>query len=125
MLRVTYCATKNGCIFNLRSNMVAKILIEIKGDYIKMVKNDMLKIVAEKAEVSQKQADAVLSAYVEVVAETLAKDTKGKVALGNLGSFKVKEVPARDGVSAINGQPWHTDAHNEITFKMSKTAKML
>ena len=90
-----------------------------------MVKNEMLKIVAEKAELSQKQVDAVLSAYVEVVTDTLAKDSKEKIALGNLGNFKVKEVPARDGVSAINGKSWHTDAHNEITFKMSKTAKMI
>lgn len=90
-----------------------------------MVKNEMLKMVAEKASMTQKEVETALTAYVEVVAETLAKDTKEKVALGNLGSFKVKEVPARDGVSAINGKPWHTDAHNEITFKMSKTAKMI
>lgn len=90
-----------------------------------MVKNDMLKMVAEKASMTQKEVETALTAYIEVVTETLAKDSKEKIALGGLGNFKVKEVPARDGVSAINGQPWHTDAHNEITFKMSKTAKML
>lgn len=90
-----------------------------------MVKKEMLKMVAEKASMTQKEIETALAAYVEVVTETLKKDTKEKVALGNLGNFKVKEVPARDGVSAINGKPWHTDAHNEITFKMSKTAKML
>lgn len=90
-----------------------------------MVKNEMLKKVAEKSELSQKQVEAALSAYVDVVIETLEKDDNEKVALCGIGNFKVKSVPARDGVSAINGKPWHTDAHKEITFKMSKTAKML
>ena len=91
-----------------------------------MVKNEMLKLVAEKAEVSQKQVDAVLTAYVEVVTETLAKDEKDRISLGNLGNFKVKEVPERKGVSTlVENKEWVKPAHSEITFKMNKSAKML
>lgn len=93
-----------------------------------MVKNEMLKMVAEKANTSQKEADAVLAAYVEVVKEILAKDENEKVALGNIGSFKVKSVPERRGIIRMGeraGEEYVTPAHSEITFKMSKTAKML
>lgn len=89
-----------------------------------MTKNDVLKNVASKLDGrSQKDVSAVLDAFEEVIVETLKADSNEFISVGKLGKFKVKAVPARDGVSAINGKPWHTDAHSEITFKMSKTAK--
>ena len=89
-----------------------------------MTKNEVLKAVSNKVEgATQKDIAVILDAFADVITETLKADPTESVAVGKLGKFKVKEVPARDGVSAINGKPWHTDAHAEITFKMSKTAK--
>ena len=65
------------------------------------------------------------SQFEDVIVDTLAADHDEYVAFGKLGKFKAKEVPARDGVSAINGKAWHTDEHVEIVFKLSKTGKML
>ena len=91
-----------------------------------MTKNEVLKAVQTKVEgASQKDIAIILDAFADVITETLVADPTESVAVGKLGKFKVKEVPARDGVSAINGKAWHTDAHNEIVFKMSKTAKMI
>lgn len=91
-----------------------------------MVKNLVVKEVADRIEgASQKDVAVVLDTFADVIADVLKADHDESVAVGKLGKFKVKEVPARDGVSAINGKAWHTDAHAEITFKMSKTAKQL
>lgn len=89
-----------------------------------MTKNEVLKAVSNKVEgASQKDIAVILDAFADVITETLVADHAESVAVGKLGKFKVKDVPARDGVSAINGKAWHTDAHAEITFKMSKTTK--
>ena len=91
-----------------------------------MTKSELLRNVAGKLEgCSQKDVDAVLAAFEEVVIETISNDIEEKIAFGRLGKFVGKVVPARDGVSAIDGKAWHTDEHNEITFKMSKTGKMI
>lgn len=90
-----------------------------------MVKSDLLKNVAAKAEMSQKEVDAVLTAFEEVIVEAISNNIEEKIAFGKLGKFVGKVVPARDGVSAIDGKAWHTDEHSEICFKMSKTGKMI
>lgn len=91
-----------------------------------MVKNELINAIAERVDGAKKGDIAViLDTYAEVITDTLKADSAESVPVGKLGKFKVKEVPAKDGVSAINGKAWHTDAHREITFKMSKTAKMI
>lgn len=91
-----------------------------------MVKNELINAIAERVDGAKKGDIAViLDTYAEVITDTLKADSSESVPVGKLGKFKVKEVPAKDGVSAINGKAWHTDAHREITFKMSKTAKMI
>lgn len=93
-----------------------------------MVKNELLKTVSEKVEISRKDVEAVLSAYVDIVAETLAENKDEKIALGNLGSFRVKNVPERTGKIMLGerkGEEYCVPEHDEITFKMSKAAKQL
>ncbi len=91
-----------------------------------MTKNEVLKAVANKVDgASQKDIAVILDAFADVITETLVADHNESVAVGKLGKFKVKTVSAREGISAINGKPWHTEAHSEITFKMSKSAKMI
>lgn len=91
-----------------------------------MTKAEMNKKVSEVTGLSQKDVDAVVSAYVGVVIDTLTADRDEKIALGCLGSFKVKNVPERSGVAALaGGKAWTKPAHDEITFKMSKSVKEL
>lgn len=90
-----------------------------------MVKNEILKKVAEVSGLSQKDVDAVLTAYATVV-DTLTENRDEKIALGNIGTFKVKNVPERSGVAALaGGKAWTKPAHDEITFKMGKAVKEL
>lgn len=91
-----------------------------------MVKNEMLKKVAEVSGLSQKDVDAVLTAYATVVVDTLTENRDEKIALGNIGTFKVKNVSERSGVSTLGEKKaWTKPAHDEITFKMGKAVKEL
>lgn len=93
-----------------------------------MVKNKILKNVAEKAEVSQKIVDTVLTAYTEVVTEILSKDKNEKVALPGIGTFSVKHVDERSGIVQLGeskGSIWTKPAHDEIVFKITKSVKEL
>ncbi len=91
-----------------------------------MTKDLLLKEISNRVEGATKQdIKVILEAFEDVVVDTLKGDINEKITFGKLGSFKGKEVPAKDGISAINGKSWHTDKHNEIVFKMSKTGKVL
>lgn len=89
-----------------------------------MTKDLLLKEISNRVEGATKQdIKVILEAFEDVIFDTLKADSTEKIKFGKLGTFSVKAVPAKDGISAINSKPWHTDAHNEITFKMSKANK--
>lgn len=93
-----------------------------------MVKNEIAKAVANKLEgCTIKDAVAVLDAFEEVIIETLKADPTEAVPVGKIGKFRVKDVTAKSGVSKLGGveKPWSTEAHQEITFKVNKSAKTL
>ena len=95
----------------------------------KMTKNEVLKAVANKVEgASQKDIAVILDAFADVITETLTANHAESVAVGKLGKFKVKTVPERRGKIMMGdrkGEEYVTPQHDEITFKMSKTAKQL
>lgn len=94
-----------------------------------MTKTILLKNIAGKLEgCSQKDVSAVLDAFEEVITDTLKADTTESVPVGKLGKFKVKDVPERTGKIMLGdrkGEEYITPAHQEITFKMNKSAKQL
>lgn len=92
-----------------------------------MIKNELAKAIVAKAEnvYTNKEVIEILDAYEAVVKDTLKAKHDEKVPFGKLGKFSVKDVPAKSGVSAINGKEWYTEAHSEITFKLGKVAKQL
>ena len=100
-----------------------------KKEKIKMTKNEVLKAVANKVEgASQKDIAVILDAFDDVITETLTANHAESVAVGKLGKFKVKTVPERRGKIMMGdrkGEEYVTPQHDEITFKMSKTAKQL
>lgn len=94
-----------------------------------MTKNEVLKAVSNKVEgASQKDIAVILDAFADVITETLTADHTESVAVGKLGKFKVKEVPERRGKIMMGnrkGEEYVTPQHDEICFKMSKSAKQL
>ena len=91
-----------------------------------MSKNEALKKVSELSGATQKDVDVVLSAFSDVVVDTLTDNRDEKVSIGNLGTFKAKHVPERSGVASLaGGKEWTKPAHDEICFKISKSVKEL
>lgn len=92
-----------------------------------MNKNEVIAKVVEKVEtLKAKDVDAVLAAYADVVLGTLKYNDDVKVVLPGLGSFKIKDVPERRGISALGDKKeWVKPAHKEIIFKIAKNVKEL
>lgn len=92
-----------------------------------MNKNEVVAAIVEKVEtLKAKDVETVLAAYADVVIEKLENNNAEKVVLPGLGSFKVKDVPERKGVSALgNKKEWSKPAHKEICFKITKSVKEL
>ena len=95
-----------------------------------MTKNEMIKKIQEtiSIDVPLKDIAEIVDAIPSVVVDTLKNDKTEKVTLPGLGIFKAKDVPERKGIIRMGeraGKEYTTPAHSEITFKMSKTAKML
>ena len=92
-----------------------------------MNKNEVVAAIVEKVEtLKAKDVEAVLAIYADVVIEKLENNNAEKVVLPSLGSFKVKDVPERKGVSALGDKKeWVKPAHREIIFKIAKNVKCL
>ena len=91
-----------------------------------MTKNEVLKKVSELSGVTQKQVDVVLSAFSDVVVDTLADNRDEKVSIGNLGTFKVKHVPERRGkimMGERKGEEYVVPEHREPKIKLAKSFK--
>ena len=94
-----------------------------------MIKTEFINAIAERIEGAKKGDIAlILDTYAEVITDTLKADTTESVPVGKLGKFKVKTVPERRGKIMMGdrkGEEYVTPQHDEICFKMSKSAKQL
>lgn len=94
-----------------------------------MIKTALINAIAERIEGAKKGDIAlILDTYAEVITDTLKADTTESVPVGKLGKFKVKTVPERRGKIMMGdrkGEEYVTPQHDEICFKMSKSAKQL
>lgn len=94
-----------------------------------MTKTDLITAIANRVDGAKKgDITVIIDTYAEVITDTLKKDSTEAVPVGKLGKFKVKTVPERRGKIMMGdrkGEEYVTPAHNEITFKMSKSAKQL
>lgn len=94
-----------------------------------MTKTDLITAIANRVDGAKKGDIAVIiDTYAEVITDTLKKDSTESVPVGKLGKFKVKTVPERRGKIMMGdrkGEEYVTPQHDEICFKMSKSAKQL
>jgi len=88
-----------------------------------MNKAELIDMVAEKADVSKKDADAVLSAVIESIMESVANGDK--VSLVGFGSFEPRDRKARDGRNPQTGQTIKIPATTVPAFSAGKGFKQL
>lgn len=86
-----------------------------------MNKTELVTAVAEKAEISKKDAEKALKAFADVVTEELKAG--GKVQLVGFGTFEVSERAAREGRNPQTGQTMKIEACKAPKFKAGKALK--
>ena len=86
-----------------------------------MNKTNLVDIVAEKANLKKKEAEAAVNAVFEAIQKDLAEG--GKVQLTGFGSFKVKERNARVGRNPKNGKAIKIAASKAPVFVAGKGLK--
>ena len=88
-----------------------------------MNKQELISAIAEKANLSKKDAEAALGAFVGAVEDALKKGDK--VQLVGFGSFEVRERAARTGRNPQTGAEMKIAAAKVPTFKAGKALKDL
>jgi len=86
-----------------------------------MNKTELVAALAEKAEVSKKDAEKVLNAFVETVQEAVKADDK--VQLVGFGTFESKARAAREGKNPQTGEKIKIAACKVPSFKAGKAFK--
>ena len=88
-----------------------------------MNKTELVAAMADQAELSKKDAEAALKAFVDVVAAELKKG--GKIQLVGFGTFEVSERAAREGRNPQTGETMTIQASKSPKFKAGKALKDL
>ena len=88
-----------------------------------MNKTELVAALAEKAEVSKKDAEKVLNAFVETVQDAVKADDK--VQLVGFGTFESKARAAREGKNPQTGEVIKIAACKVPAFKAGKAFKDL
>ena len=88
-----------------------------------MNKTELVAAIAEKTELSKKDAEKALKAFTDVVAEELKKGEK--IQLVGFGTFEVSERASREGRNPQTGATMKIAATKAPKFKAGKALKDL
>ena len=86
-----------------------------------MNKTELVAAMAEHTNLSKKDAEAALKAFIDVVSEELKKGEK--VQLVGFGTFEVYERAAREGRNPQTGETMEIKASKTPKFKAGKALK--
>ena len=86
-----------------------------------MNKTELVAAMAEQTNLSKKDAEAALKAFIDVVSEELKKGEK--VQLVGFGTFEVSERAAREGRNPQTGETMEIKASKTTKFKAGKALK--
>ena len=86
-----------------------------------MNRMELVAAIAEKTELSKKDAEKALKAFIDVVAEELKKGEK--VQLVGFGTFEVAKRAAREGRNPQTGKTMKIAASKAPKFKAGKALK--
>lgn len=86
-----------------------------------MNKTDLIEVVAQKADLKKKDAEAAVNAVLVALEEALVSGDK--VQLIGFGTFEVKAKDARTGRNPATGEAIEIAASKQIKFSAGKTLK--
>jgi len=86
-----------------------------------MNKAELIEAIAEKADLSKRDAEAAVDALVDVVADALVKGESVKIS--GFGIFEKKHRAAREGTNPATQAKISIPASTSVSFKVSKGLK--
>ncbi len=86
-----------------------------------MNKTELVAAIAQETQLSKKDAEAAVKAFIDVVAGELKKGEK--VQLVGFGTFEVSERAAREGRNPQTGETMTIEASKAPKFKAGKALK--
>lgn len=86
-----------------------------------MNKTELVAAIAQETQLSKKDAEAAVKAFIDVVSEELKKGEK--VQLVGFGTFEVSERAAREGRNPQTGETMTIAASKAPKFKAGKALK--
>ena len=86
-----------------------------------MNKTELIAAVAEKAEISKKDSEKALKAFIDVVTDELKNGEK--IQLVGFGTFEVSERASREGRNPQTGKTMKIEACKAPKFKAGKALK--
>lgn len=86
-----------------------------------MNKSELVAMMAEKANLSKKDAEKALNAFVESVQETVK--TGDKISLVGFGTFELRKRESREGKNPRTGEKLTIAACSVPAFKAGKAFK--
>lgn len=88
-----------------------------------MNRTELVAAMAEKSQLSKKDAESALKAFIDVVSEEMQKGEK--IQLVGFGTFEVSERAAREGRNPQTGETMKISASKAPKFKAGKALKDL
>jgi len=86
-----------------------------------MTTSELVKALAERLGVSQRQARTMLDGYTAAISRQLG--AKNSVIIRNFGSFNIKEVPEKRSYVPAKSSHCLIPAHLKLHFKAAKNLK--
>lgn len=86
-----------------------------------MNKTELVAAIAEQSELSKKDSEKALKAFIDVVTSELKKGEK--IQLVGFGTFEVIERAAREGRNPLTGEKMKIKASKAPKFKAGKALK--
>lgn len=86
-----------------------------------MTKADLIAAIAEKSDMTKKDSEKALAAFIDAVTEALVKGDK--VQLVGFGTFETRARAAREGINPQTGKKIKIAATTVPTFKAGKALK--
>ena len=86
-----------------------------------MNKTELVAAIAEQAELSKKDSEKALKAFIDVVSDELKKGEK--IQLVGFGTFEVIERAAREGRNPLTGEKMKIKVSKAPKFKAGKALK--
>ena len=86
-----------------------------------MTKAELIAAIAEKTEMSKKDADKALNATIQVITDALVKGDK--IQLVGFGTFETREHKAREGINPRSKEKIEIPATTVPAFKAGKALK--